>query len=460
MPENRNKIEAYVDEACAQVRWKRAKEGLAMELRTHLLDQKDACLAEGMTEEEAQAESVRQMGDPVEVGTQLDRVHRPKPQWDLMLLVFGLVVIGLVLQGVLMMEVPYDDVGRVYEMRRSAAGAVLGGALMLGIYWLDYTILGRRAPWVCGLWAGVAAISIPFSHRINGRLYNIYYLLLLAPVCIALLVYGMRGKGWKGLLIGWVGIGIFAIEGAVVASFSMIMLIVFTGSLLILAAVWRGWLGVPKRAATGWTLALSLGPILWMLIDSAYLTDRLAIALHPELDPMGKGFMAIVLRKLLREARWMGRGDTAPWKIPNAYDDHFLTWVIHLLGWAAGLALVAALVLLLAVALRRCFRQKGMLGFLLSLAAVLILGMEAAGYVIYNLGFGFFGVLALPFLSYGGRYMVVNLALAGLLMSVFREERLPQAQKRETPRLRRKWITLREDGAVVILPPWVKKAAQ
>lgn len=53
MPENRNKIEAYVDEACAQVRWKRAKEGLAMELRTHLLDQKDACLAEGMTEEEA-----------------------------------------------------------------------------------------------------------------------------------------------------------------------------------------------------------------------------------------------------------------------------------------------------------------------------------------------------------------------------------------------------------------------
>lgn len=58
-----------------QVRWRRARPALAQELRTHLLDQRDACLAQGMSQTEAEAESLRQMGDPVEVGTQLDRVH-------------------------------------------------------------------------------------------------------------------------------------------------------------------------------------------------------------------------------------------------------------------------------------------------------------------------------------------------------------------------------------------------
>ena len=69
----------YMDQAMEQVRWRRARPALAQELRTHLLDQRDACLAQGMSQTEAEAESLRQMGDPVEVGTQLDQVHRPAP---------------------------------------------------------------------------------------------------------------------------------------------------------------------------------------------------------------------------------------------------------------------------------------------------------------------------------------------------------------------------------------------
>ena len=42
-----------------QVRWRRARPALAQELRTHLLDQRDACLAQGMSQTEAAAESLR-----------------------------------------------------------------------------------------------------------------------------------------------------------------------------------------------------------------------------------------------------------------------------------------------------------------------------------------------------------------------------------------------------------------
>lgn len=460
MPENRNKIEEYVAEVCEQIRWKRAKEGLAMELRTHLLDQQDACLAEGMTEEEARAECVRQMGDPVEVGTQLDRVHRPRSQWDLMILVWGLVLVGLVIQGTVMMQLPSNVMYEVDTVERSMLWAVLGGILMLAIYWLDYTVLERRAPWFCVLGAAVTALSFLDSPQFNYRYLTPYYFLMLAPVCIALLIYGMRGKGWRGLLFCWGGMGVFVMEAFLVPSFTMVLIIMGAGTVLLLAAVWKGWMGVSKRLAAAALLVPPVALIAFLLSHSAYLVARLELFFHPERDPLGKGYTGTVARELLQKAQWLGQGGASEWRLPNVHSDYFLTWVIHRLGWAVGLALVAALVLLLAVALRRCFRQKGMLGFLLSLAAVLTLGAETTIYVLNNLGFGPIGLVALPFLSYGGRYMVVNLALAGLLMSVFREERLPQAQKRETPRLRRKWITLREDGAVVILPPWVKKAAQ
>ena len=52
----------YMDQAMEQVRWRRARPALAQELRTHLLDQRDACLAQGMSQTEAEAESLRQMG--------------------------------------------------------------------------------------------------------------------------------------------------------------------------------------------------------------------------------------------------------------------------------------------------------------------------------------------------------------------------------------------------------------
>ena len=84
-----------------QVRWKKARPGLAAEIRTHLLDQRDACLAQGMDEGAAQGEAVRQMGDPVALGTDLDRVHRPRPQWGLLVFALALAALGTLVRLVL-----------------------------------------------------------------------------------------------------------------------------------------------------------------------------------------------------------------------------------------------------------------------------------------------------------------------------------------------------------------------
>ena len=78
-----------------QLRWKKARPLVEDELLTHLCDQRDALMAGGMDETAATAESLRLTGDPYEIGTELDRVHRPKTPAALFMLAAAIALSGL-----------------------------------------------------------------------------------------------------------------------------------------------------------------------------------------------------------------------------------------------------------------------------------------------------------------------------------------------------------------------------
>ena len=123
-----------------QVRWRRARPALAQELRTHLLDQRDACLAQGMEPDGGGGGEPAADGDPVEVGTQLDQVHRPAPQWGMLALVGLLLCSGFFIQATVMQQL-----GRVQPyMPTVIVSILLGVAAMAAVYLGDYTLLGRR----------------------------------------------------------------------------------------------------------------------------------------------------------------------------------------------------------------------------------------------------------------------------------------------------------------------------
>ena len=383
-----------------QVRWRRARPALAQELRTHLLDQRDACLAQGMSQTEAEAESLRQMGDPVEVGTQLDRVHRPAPQWGMLALVGLLLCSGFFIQATVMQQL-----GRVQPyMPTVIVSILLGVAAMAAVYLGDYTLLGRRPVLLYSL--GMAALAVLIQRggmRVGGISYT-----LLGPVVLPCLIPNFTSGAIAGL----------------------------SGAAVVLTAAWKGWMGVPRKkgaAAVAVELLVLNGAALWHLSQSPYALERVRFALHPELDPLGLGYFPMMVREMLSGAQWLGKGELGELSGAAGYlpgvSDYWLARVIHELGWAAGLALLALMTALFALGLRRCMRQRGMLGRLLSTAALTTLVLETVCFVVYDLGFPLAAPLVLPFLSTGGRYMVVNLLLLGLMLSAFREERLPQGQK-------------------------------
>lgn len=261
---------------------------------------------------------------------------------------------------------------------------------MAAVYLGDYTLLGRRPVLLYSL--GMAALAVLIQRggmRVGGISYT-----LLGPVLYALLVYGLRGKGWRGLLLALAGLVPPVVLPCLIPNFTSGAIAGLSGAAVVLTAAWKGWMGVPRKkgaAAVAVGLLVLNGAALWHLSQSPYALERVRFALHPELDPLGLGYFPMMVREMLSGAQWLGKGELGELSGAAGYlpgvSDYWLARVIHELGWAAGLALLALMTALFALGLRRCMRQRGMLGRLLSTAALTTLVLETVCFVVYDLGF-------------------------------------------------------------------------
>ncbi|OYP37289.1 hypothetical protein C8E03_102225 [Lachnotalea glycerini] len=73
--------ENYLKIVINQIRCEKAKGMISEEIENHIDDQAKVYIDMGMGEAEAMAKAVKEMGDPVDTGVSLDRIHRPKMAW-------------------------------------------------------------------------------------------------------------------------------------------------------------------------------------------------------------------------------------------------------------------------------------------------------------------------------------------------------------------------------------------
>lgn len=426
-----NTIQAYLDAVAEQIRWKRAKPVVLAELEQHLEDQRDTFASEGCANAEQLA--VEEMGDPVSVGAELDRIHRPKPQWGLLTLTVLLALAGAVLRVVLTAD--WSAYFMDIDPERAALSFLLGcGALLLG-YFLDDTRLGR---WGRMLYIGALVVGILmliFSPKSNGVSRYTTYVTLCYPVVYVFWLNTWRRKGWMGLaaaLLGGIPLGMICMFRP--HMFSVVMLFA-VGTVSALLAAWNDWFGVGRQKSVGavllWKLAVA-GITAGSILLSGDGFRRLATVLHPERDPMGSGYEAGMIRKALETARWVGAGEWStaisgrPYEttVPGCDGDALLTTLIYKMGWLPFLAVVLVFGVLVVWLLYRCLVQKSQLGRMVVLAVVLTLSGQAVCSVAWNLGVTLYSS-EFPLLI-GNLSSVVNMGLIGLALSVFRGENIAQ----------------------------------
>lgn len=432
-----DQIETYVETVMDQVRWKKARPGLAAEIRTHLLDQRDACLAQGMDEGAAQGEAVRQMGDPVALGTDLDRVHRPRPQGSLLVFALALAALGTMVRLFLTMDTPSEIPGLTHII-----GGVLGAVCLAAGYRLDVSALGRVAGWLCLGFLIVITPMLPiwvFSWQ-ESEVPAIYLLLILFPLTLALLLWRLRGRGWPGLLgaLAWALLcGVLCLLIPRLLAFSQVIL-----STLVLGLFFtcRDWFGIGKKLGTVLVTLLGLG-VLFLIVYYWY-WRQFRFDIHPELDPLNQGYYAAAIRTALSGAKWLGPVDPALWftengwpLVPNIEGDNLLTNLICSWGWLPFLAVVGAFAAFFLWMLWKTLRLRQTLGRAVCLGGLTALGVQAVFSLLLNLGVPLFAA-SFP-LVVGNTGTVLNMFFIGLMLSAFRDGAMPEEQPGAVGRTRR-----------------------
>lgn len=419
-------IRDYLDTVAAQIRWKRARAVAVRELGTHLEDQRQEFQAEGHSPEEAERLAVEEMGDPVAVGTDLDRLHRPKSQWKMLCLLAAALGLWLVLRLAERWGVSYWN-----EYVVSFGGIVLLAAgLAAGIYLLDYTLLAKAALPLAVLLTAAAALGGRLQFQLGCTHDLGQYIILLLPVAMALAVYGLRSRGTGGLALCCV-LGLlpavcylpgsplrflWALWGAPpvlwVSLFGVTGVLAAGVRLGAFGARRQNWLLVAAYSAAvlACLAATFLRPGQWLYMPQEEMTWAQEIVSHAKLAGMVELDPALMgdVRLELGFRRYHG----------------YLLAVLANYGWL-GLALIQApAAAILIFGWRKLRRQASLLGRLLGTAALAVLTWQAAAVLVQNLA-GMRGLLTCfpyPFLSDGGTALAVDCALLGLLLSVLREE--------------------------------------
>lgn len=448
----------YLEAVREQIRWKRARPVLLRELERHMEDQRDAFLQEGKSPEEAERLAILDMGDPVTVGTELDAVHRPRPQWGLLALTIALAAIGVLLRVSFRQIDPSPDL----ISAKALASLALGTAAMLGMYFLDVSRLVRHARGVyiaalAGSVLAVWALAEHFSPYSSLIFTYSSYIMMLYPLAYAFWLYSFRGKGWRGLALAILGGVPLAAVCCLIPSSSSLFLLLFSGLALTLYAAGRDFFGVGRRRGICAVLAVPFGVLVYSLFKgylSSFL-NRVLIALRPELDQYGRGYMGWMLKTFWADvpplrrvtgeaslsvnagARVFGVSGVALRPVDFSHDflpaSMAVAW-----GWVPLLILLAALAALLLWMLVKGLRQSYLPGRFVVLAVALTLGLQTLFSAALNLGFLLFSA-GLP-LIVGNLQTVIDMALIGLALSVFRGDSIareePESPARPRKRLR------------------------
>ncbi len=447
--------EEYIRTVTDQLRCEKVKGMISEEIGNHIDDQADAYEQQGMNREKALYEAVKDMGDPVDTGVSLDRIHRPQMAWKMLLLIGIISIVGMVVQ--VMIGSQDVDAYVNFNFRKQLMYVVIGSGIMLLICFVDYSTVGRYAGAIGALFCLFLFINIFFTGiTFNGsvryiRIFNINIsmaalMYLYIPIYGAIL-YRHREEGYRavGSCLIWLIIPVFLAMRMPLMGLALNLLVALL--VLLTMAVIKGWFAVNKKIVLLpiWGVFI-LSPVLIIVLafgrKQTFLTAYQAARIKAFLDPAALGgadYTVGRVRELVRASRMVGmnRSDIKTYDyLPSVNIDYILTHLISYYGILAAAVIVLLLFLLIRKIFRVALSQKNQLGMIMGCGCGLAYGIQAATYILQNLGIWPTTEVFLPLFSYGGTGTVVSYTLLGILLSIYRYQNIIPVRASKGKRLR------------------------
>lgn len=421
------KVQEYLNNVCTYIKWGEVHEQVKLELLAHIEDCVLEYTAEGMKEQQAIEMAISRMGDSVALGKQLHQTHKPPINWLLLSIVSILAGMGLFtlysveIQGSLMRHIS------VSVFTNSVVYVVIGLAVLLGLAYFDYRKL-KFYGW--HLFAGTMFVWLMLlvfgGTMVNGKPYlnlgfiNINYVDV-TPVLLAAALAGIFfNKDWSkpNWFVNTVLL-LLVPNILYLMSSSWNTAVIYTVMFLVLMLL----SGVSKKQLVG-IATIPIGVFVFAIVTEPYMLKRMLSFINPYNDPAGSGYIYIQSIEAIKLAGLWGQGFTFGGNLPELHTDMIFSYIVYTFGWAGGAVVTMLALSLIAIMISAVKQIKDGFGRLLVSGLTSILALHFIWSILMTLGYAPISGISLPFFSYGGSQTVINMAMMGMVLSVYRRKNL------------------------------------
>lgn len=397
-------VSEYLEAVTSQMRYKNARNMVEKELRVHIEDQADKYMKFGMPKEEAYKKAVEQMGDPIQVGTDMDRLHRPNIDKKALFLICLLSLGGGILYR---WSIDMGD-GRMFQIGDFFEHLLLDVLPGLFLMWLiikiDYTRIARH-PFLLSL--ALVMISGFYSNYFGtGGKYGYAFLsFTLNAVLFGAILHKLRKYKLKGMFMGFLWLMFISLlyhfSGRANMTNSVNLLAI--GMVLLGVTAFKDWFEVGRKKSTAifvgllCTMVLFFGAGLFFygFSGASYIKYRLLGWIGNNRD---ENYIFNMIRGEVKQAGFFaGSGNLTG--VGGNENEYFFINLISRYGYLVAILVSVLLGLLFLILFSGIKKQQNRLGTLMGVSAILTLCIPVVEHIAYNMSLIPAGSLILPFFS-------------------------------------------------------------
>lgn len=460
-------IKEFLNKICNEIKYKPIRKEISEEIQTHIEEIKQNNINNGMEEQIAEEKAIKEMGEAEEIGKQLNKIHRPKLDWKLLILIIILTTYGLIIA--ILKEKSTNNNYIANTIFHITIGLIIG----IAIYFFDYRKIKKYSNLIYII--ATIIMILPkigiLSCYINGIPYIKIFNITIMSSSIAVPLYIIA---FIGIILDYnnkvkiiskennkITINTEFIKIILITIISIILIIEINTltNAIILAAIYTiiATVNILQTSKNKWKkiaimyAAIIILPIILITLiygesplsftTSAFRINRILASFNPETDPQGAGYTGMLQKQIIENAKIIGEADTEI--ISNGENiissDTNYTF-IYLLGKTG---ILASSILLLTIILTSIKLIKNAKNIKETYGKYIIIGLgslyiiQSIASVLMNINLGIQSNINIPFVSYGGAYFIINVANIAIILSIYRRKDINLKEEKNEGKLKK-----------------------
>lgn len=441
-------IKEYLKSICEQIKYIPIREEISNEIEGHIIDLKQEYINDGIKADEAEQKAIEQMGNAEEIGKKLNEIHRPRLDFKLIFITIILLCFGFLVSFIRTSQILTNG-NEANAMIKYIFFLIIGVALSIPIYFIDYRKILKYSNILYAIASGIILWTLLFGVNVNGiphvHIFPILSSILLYIIAVPLYIISFVGfinnlkqeKKIKILQKYNINIKLVKIIVLSVISLYLLFLIPSVTSVFILGLTYLiiGTVKIIKSKEKKtrnilmlWGIPIIIVFILgiYLLVRAPYIAERVEVTFNPESDATGIGWLGVNREIIINSAQLYGEADDMSTAI-DIFDEGtsfaFISILAHY-GWIVAILVTVSILLLCVKLIINAIKIKEKYGKFLVIGIGSMFILQSIFNILMNLNLWMESNYNIPFVSYGGVNLIINLMCLSLILSVYRKKDL------------------------------------